>query len=187
MHQGPWQVLHVVANHEKKVAQHLSVRSCEHFLPLYQERSRWTDRQVVLERPLFIGYVFVRYLPGEKLSVITVPGVLRVLGDSELCTVSDEEIARIRDGLASGYLLRPHANLSVGTKVRVRRGVFEGVEGVVSAIRQHCKVVISIGALRQSFSLDVDARDIDVLRSESATVGGREVHQEWFNRTPVLN
>src|ERR1019366_5046267 len=82
MYQSPWHVLHVIANHEKRVAQHLSVRSLEHYVPLYTERSRWTDRSVDLERPLFTGYVFVRFSPESKLSIISTPGVLRLLGNA---------------------------------------------------------------------------------------------------------
>src|SRR5271157_139138 len=55
MPSNPWHVLHVISNHEKKVAQHLDVRSVEHYLPLYTEQVKWTDRTVVAERPLFSG------------------------------------------------------------------------------------------------------------------------------------
>ena len=92
MHESPWHVLHVIANHEKRVAQHLSVRSLEHYLPLYTERSRWTDRSVVLDRPLFAGYVFVRFSLHARLCVISTPGVIRLLGDHECDTVNAEEI-----------------------------------------------------------------------------------------------
>jgi len=34
MLENPWHVLHVIANHEKRVAQHLDVRAVEHYLPL---------------------------------------------------------------------------------------------------------------------------------------------------------
>jgi transcription antitermination factor NusG len=79
--------MHVITNHEKRVAQHLTVRGLEHFLPFYSERSRWTDRTVVVERPLFAGYVFVRYSPQTRLSLISTPGIIRLLGDgkSETC------------------------------------------------------------------------------------------------------
>jgi len=60
---SPWHVLHVISNHEKLVAQHLAVRFVEHYLPVYTERVKWTDRTVVAERPLFTGYVFVRFQP----------------------------------------------------------------------------------------------------------------------------
>ena len=164
MHESPWHVLYVIANHEKRIAQHLSVRSLEHFLPLYTERSKWTDRSVTLERPLFTGYVFVRFSPHAKLSVVSTPGVIRLLGDHESDTVSAEEIDRIRNGLASGCLLRPHPNVFLGTPVRVRSGVFEGVEGTVTEFRQQCRVIIALSAVNQYFSLEVELGDIDVLR-----------------------
>jgi transcriptional antiterminator RfaH len=171
MLENPWQVLQVTANHEKKVARHLSVRSLEHYLPLYTERSRWSDRLVTLERPLFAGYVFVRFTPQARLSVISAPGVIRLLGDSTGAAVSAEEIDRIRRGLAGGCLLRPHVDLPVGTPVRVRTGVFEGAEGVVSEIRQRCKVVLTLSTVNRSFSLEVDRNDIEILRMASTKTG----------------
>jgi transcription termination/antitermination protein NusG len=171
MFEGPWQVLHVIANHEKKVARHLSVRSLEHYLPLYTERSRWSDRYVTLERPLFLGYVFVRYSPEIRLSLVSTPGVIRLIGDSTTATVSSEEMERIREGLADGCLLRPYLDVPVGTPVRVREGVFEGAEGVVSEIRQRSKVIMSLSAVSQCFSLEVDRQDIEVIRRVSAPSG----------------
>ncbi len=176
MHESPWQVLHVIANHEKSVAQHLFVRSVEHYLPLYTERSKWTDRSVVLERPLFTGYVFARFSPLARLCVVSTPGVIRLLGDTESDAVSTEEIDKIRNGLASGCLLRPHSHVSVGTPVRVRSGVFEGAEGIVTEFRHQCRVIISLSAVKQSFSLELQLEDIQVLykkpvRSASALPG----------------
>ncbi len=169
MHECSWHVLHVIANHEKRVSQHLSVRSVEYYLPLYTDRSRWTDRWVTVERPLFTGYVFVRSSAQTRISVISTPGVIRLLGDDEREMVSPQEIERIRDGLASGCLLRPHPYLRVGTPVRVKRGVFEGVEGVVTELRQRCKVIIALSGVEQCFSLEVDLRDLDVLSSNVST------------------
>jgi transcription antitermination factor NusG len=168
MHDSPWHVLHVIANHEKKVARHLSVRLLEHYLPLYTERSRWTDRSVVLERPLFTGYVFVRFSPQTSRSAISIPGVIRLLGDHESDMVSSEEIDRIRNGLANGCLLRPHPNVKVGTPVRVRSGVFEGVEGIVAEFRRQCKVIIALSAVKQCFSLEAELGDIQVLHKMAA-------------------
>ena len=173
MHQGPWHVLHVVANHEKQVARHLSIRSVEHYLPLYTERSRWTDRIVTIERPLFLGYVFVQLTPQNKLPLISTPGVIRLLGNYDNGIVTSDEISRIRQGLESGCILRPHPNVQVGTPVRVREGAFAGVEGIVTQLRQRCKVVISLAAVEQSFSLEIDLCDVEVLRSKTAGVGYR--------------
>jgi transcription antitermination factor NusG len=171
MHSSPWHVLHVISNHEKRVAQHLVVRSVEHYLPLYTARVKWTDRTAVTERPLFSGYVFARFLPQNRLSVISTPGVLRLLGEEAGNMVSGEELDKIRDGLASGLLLRPHSRVYVGTRVRVRDGVFAGVEGVVTELRRQCKVVIALAAVRQCFSLEVELDALEVLNKPLPRAG----------------
>jgi transcriptional antiterminator NusG len=164
MHRDYWHVSHVMANHEKRVAQHLAVRSIEHFLPLYTERSRWTDRTVQIERPLFVGYVFVRFSTRARLSVLSTPGVIRLLGEHNSQKVSPVELARIRESLAGGQLLRPHPCVSIGTEVRIRTGIFEGVTGVVTEFRKQCNVIISLAALQQCFSLELGIDDLEVVK-----------------------
>ncbi len=163
MVEGRWRVLHVITNHEKQVTRHLEVRSVEHYLPLYRERSKWGYREVTLERPLFAGYLFVRFAPEARISVISAPGVVRLLGDRFCDTVAPEEIQRIQKALDSGCQLRPHALPAVGTRVRVRCGIFAGAEGVVCELRQRCKVVIALSATQQVFSLELENTDIEVL------------------------
>jgi transcription antitermination factor NusG len=163
MHDSPWHVLHVLTNHEKLVAQHLNVRAVEHYLPLYSERVKWTDRTVVAERPLFSGYVFARVSPQNRITVISTPGVLRLLGNEKRDMVRAAELDKIRAGLSSGLLLRPHADMTVGTRVRVRDGIFAGTEGVVTDFRHRCKVVITLSAVRQCFSMEAKLDDLQVL------------------------
>jgi transcription antitermination factor NusG len=177
MHSGPWHVLHVISNHEMRVVQHLVVRSVEHYLPLYTERVKWTDRTALVERPLFSGYVFARFSPQSRRSVISIPGVLRLLGQEERDMVSCAELDRIRNGLASGLLLRPHGLVAVGTRVRVRDGVFAGAEGVVREMRRQCRVIITLAAVHLSFSLDVELGDLEVLKTPVAKAGLKPVSE----------
>jgi len=165
MDDSRWQVVHVVANHEKRVAQHFAFRSVNHYLPLYSERSRRSDRAVLLERPLFTGYVFVRPSQSERLPIISTPGVLRLLGDSSVQTVSEREISAIREGLARGYHLRPHPAIAVGTPVRVCGGVFDGVTGIVTELRRKCNVVVRLAAVEQCFSLELPFDDLEVVNA----------------------
>jgi transcription antitermination factor NusG len=163
MHPSPWHVLHVISNHEKRVAQHLVVRSIEHYLPLYTERVKWTDRTAIAVRPLFAGYVFARVPPGSRIAVISTPGVLRLLGDSQRDMVTGPELEKIREGLATGLILRPHPNVAVGTRVRVRSGIFAGVDGRVTELRHQCRVVIELSAVNQCFSIEVRQEDLQIL------------------------
>lgn len=163
MQNRAWCVLQVLSNQEKRVAQHLTSRGVEHYLPLYSERSQWSDRTVTLARPLFPGYVFTRFSTEKKLPIISTPGVVRLLGTEATHTVSEAEMSRIRQGLDGQCVLRPHPSVEAGTKVRILRGAFAGSEGVVCELRRKCSVVITLSATHQCFSLEVDLENIEVL------------------------
>ena len=75
-----WYAAYTSANHEKKVVTELERRSVESFLPLYSSIRRWKDRRVRLDLPLFPGYVFVHFALRERLRVIQVPGLARLVG-----------------------------------------------------------------------------------------------------------
>ena len=168
MNTSPWQVLHVLSNHERRVAQHLVVRSVEHYIPFYREKVKWSDRTKIAERPLFSGYVFARFTPQSRIAVISTPGVLHLLGDEERNLVSSEELTKIREGLEAGIPLRPHGGLAVGMRVRVRGGVFAGAEGVITELRKQCKVILALAAIRQCFSLEAGIDDLEVLSKPHA-------------------
>ncbi|HKF45739.1 MAG TPA: transcription termination/antitermination NusG family protein [Terracidiphilus sp.] len=159
----PWSALQVKTNQEKKVAQHLAIRDIEHYLPVYSERSRWTDRTVTVERPLFPGYLFVRSSRDVRVPIISSPGVLRLLGNGETDLLTVEEVERIRIALSSGYVLRPNPGLSVGTRVRLLNGIFAGIDGTVTELRRKCNVVIALSNSAQSFSVEADIEDVEVL------------------------
>jgi transcriptional antiterminator RfaH len=158
-----WRALHVVANHEKRVAQHLKARSLEHYLPLFPQKSRWTDRTVILEKPLFPGYVFVRFAQQEKPAITSTPGVIQLVGNGPAAAISHIEIDSIREALAKGCRLQPHPHVTAGMHVRIRSGVFEGREGFVTAFRQSCKVVLVLSGVSQCFSLEMHIQDIEAL------------------------
>lgn len=175
MSDGPWHVLQVIANHEKKVARQLQVRSVEHYLPLYSERSRWTDRTVTLERPLFPGYVFIRLSSASRITAISTPGVLRLLGNGGNRTVDGAEIDRIQKALVGGHILRPQPSVPVGTRVRIRRGLFKGVEGIVTELLRNCNVIIALSSMEQCFSLETDLSEVEVLGKTVVNSGGYAV------------
>jgi transcription antitermination factor NusG len=61
-------------------------------------------------------------------------------------------------------MLRPHPQNLAGERVRVRAGVFAGLEGRVAELRQECRVVLSLNGINQHFSLEIDRSDIEVLK-----------------------
>jgi transcription antitermination factor NusG len=164
-----WSVLHVTANHEKRVVQHLISRSVDCYLPLYSERRRWTDRKVVIQQPLFPGYVFTRFSARDRILAVSTPGVFRVLGDAAHHRVSREEMEKIQAGLAGGLSLRPHSGVPVGTRVRVCDGIFAGAQGVVKELRHSCRVILSVTGVQQFFSLEVQVDDLEIVKDPLPT------------------
>src|SRR5712664_2463030 len=114
-----WCVAYTSANHEKRVTEQLLQRSVEHFLPLYESVRRWKDRRVKLQLPLFPGYVFVRLCFCDRLRVLQVPGVARLVGfNGQPAVLADKEIAALRASTAPPLGAKPHPYLTVGRRVR---------------------------------------------------------------------
>ena len=159
-----WYAAYTCANHEKRVADQLGMRDVEHFLPLYSSVRRWKDRRVMLDLPLFPGYVFVRMAMRDRLQVQTVPGVARLVGfDGTPAALPDEEIGALRASLGDGVRAEPHPYLTAGRRVRMRSGPLAGMEGVLLRRKGSFRLVISIELIQRSVAVDADAADVEAV------------------------
>ena len=156
-----WYAAYTCANHEKHVAAELGARDVEHFLPLYSSVRRWRDRRVSLDLPLFPGYVFVRLVLSDRMRVVQIPSVVRLVGFGGLPTeLPDTEMEIMRSGLSQSLRAEPHPFLTVGRRVRITAGPFAGLEGVLKKKRNSLRVVVSIGLIQRSVAVDVDVADV---------------------------
>src|SRR6266513_4754610 len=161
MSQARWYAIYTCANHEKQVAAELNVRTIEHFLPLYSSMRRWKDRRVTLDLPLFPGYVFVRLALRERLRVVQIQSVVRLVGFGGLPTaLPDTEMEIMRSGLSQRRSAEPHPFLTVGRRVRITGGPFAGLEGVLKRRKSGVRVVVSLDLIQRSVAVDVDAADV---------------------------
>ncbi len=159
-----WYAAYTCANHEKRVAEQLKQRAVEHFLPLYESVRRWKDRRVRLELPLFPGYVFVRLALRDRLQVLQIPSVVRLVGFNGLPTaLPDNEMERLRNGLTRQLHAEPHPYLTVGRRVRVRRGPLQGAQGILIRKKGFFRVVLSLDLILRSVAVEVDAADLEPL------------------------
>jgi transcription antitermination factor NusG len=157
-----WYVAHTNANHEKRVTQQFVQRSVEHFLPLYESVRRWKDRRMTLQLPLFPGYVFVRLALFDRLKILQVPGVARLVGFSgQPAVLADSEIEALRTTARTHLHAEPHPYLTLGRRVRIKRGPLEGIEGILIRKKNALRVVLSIDLIMRSASVEVEAIDIE--------------------------
>ena len=157
-----WYAAHTHANHEKHVAEQLAQKSVEHFLPLYQTVRRWKDRMVQLQRPLFPGYIFVRLALHDRLHVLRVPGVAKLVGfNGTPSALPQGEIDSLRTSLATGVHAEPHPYLTVGCRMRVKSGPLLGMEGILVRKKNRERFVLSLDLIVRSVAVDVDGVDLD--------------------------
>jgi transcription antitermination factor NusG len=161
MVQRRWYAIYTCANHEKRAAAELNARTVEHFLPLYSSVRRWKDRRVQLDLPLFPGYVFVRLALCERLRVVQIPSIVRLVGFGGLPTaLPDTEVDIMRSGLSKSLCAEPHPFLTIGRRVRITGGPFAGLEGILKQKRGNLRVVVSLALIQRSVSVEVSAADL---------------------------
>jgi transcription antitermination factor NusG len=156
-----WWALYTRHQHEKVVAQILTSKGFEVFLPLYESIRRWKDRSKALSLPLFPCYVFVRGGLSRRSMVVTTPGVHTILYNGErIAMIPNEEIDSIRRAVDGHLRVEPHPFLRCGERVRVTRGSLEGVEGVLLRKKSLYRLILSVDMLAQSVAVEIDASDV---------------------------
>jgi transcription antitermination factor NusG len=157
-----WWAIYTRHQHEKVVAQVLSTKGFQVFLPLYESVRRWKDRNKTLAMPLFPCYVFVRGGLGRKLQVLTTPGVHTILYNGDkIAMIPNLEIEAIRRAATTPTQVQPHPFLKCGERVRVKRGSLEGVCGILVRKKSLFRLVLSVDMLAQSVAVEIDAADVE--------------------------
>jgi transcription antitermination factor NusG len=152
-----WFALHVKSRSEKMVSTIAHHKGFEPFLPLYQSRRRWSDRFKSVALPLFPGYVFCRFSPECRLPLLTIPGVVKIVGVGKIpVPIDDTEIAVIQAAVYSGLSAEPYPFLEVGQRVRLEEGPLKGLEGFLVEVRKQQRLAVSVGLLKRSIAVEID-------------------------------
>jgi transcription antitermination factor NusG len=158
-----WFVAQVRGGREFSVAEHLTQRKYEAFVPSYCERRRWYDRTKIIDRPLFSGYVFWRSYGQVFGRVVEVPGVSRPVGDHQgPSPVAAWEIENLKRVIQMQVSLEPWPTPDRGQRVRIQAGPLRGIEGVVLSGKKRHRLVLSVSLLQRAVAAEVDSEWIDV-------------------------
>lgn len=164
---GPnWYAVHTKARHEKHVAAQFEVQRLCSFLPLLRQIHRWSDRQCLVEVPMFACYAFVRVTQRaeERQKILRTPGVLGFVGFTRQGTpIPQEQIESLRTAVNENIPCFPHSYISAGRRVRIRGGSLDGVEGILERQGANQSLVVSVELLRRSVSIRVEGYDIELV------------------------
>jgi len=173
----PWFAVHVRAQREKHVATLLGNKGYTHFLPLYLERRKWSDRFQEVELALFPGYLFCQFDPEHRLPILTTPGVWSIAGSGRTpIPVAGSEVEAIQAIVRSGLGTLPWPFLQAGDVVRLAEGPLAGLEGLLVEVKKEQRLVVSVTLLQRSVAVEIDrnwVRPIEAMRRpvEAARIG----------------
>jgi transcription antitermination factor NusG len=163
-----WNAIYTRHQHEKSVAQSLTGRGFETFLPTYTTVRGWTDRKKMLSLPLFPCYVFVRTNLQRRSEVVSTPSVhSMVMFAGRPAPVPDLELEAIRRAVESGLPVVPHPFLQCGDWVRVTSGPLIDVEGILIRRKTSSRLVLSTELVGRSIALEIDAFSVEPIQRRS--------------------
>jgi transcription antitermination factor NusG len=161
-----WFAVQTRSRHEKKVSAELSRRGVTTFLPLLNQRRRWSDRYQEIAVPLFPCYSFVRLAPSSKElhSVMRIRGVVGLVGNQGCGTaIPDKEIEQVRRLLDDEGSCAIHPFLRAGQRVRILNGSLAGFEGILVTQDRDQSLVISIELIQRSLAVQISGYDLELL------------------------
>jgi len=150
---------------EKKVAEHLSSKGIEVFLPLRTENREWSDRQKQVKVPLFPGYAFVHSARSlaMRLQVLQTAGVMGFVNFAgTAAVVPQKQIEDLRLLLIQDVPFSLYPFLRAGQRVRIRGGCLHGLEGLLTQ-RDKGKLVISIESIQRSLAIEIQGYEVELI------------------------
>ena len=159
-----WFAVQTRPRYERKVSSELQENGVQVFLPFLSSTHQWSDRQRLVEVPLFPSYVFVRIVAAQRarIAVLRTHGVNGFVGARGVGTpIPDSEIGAVQEMLKHRIPFQIYPFLKTGQRVRVRGGCFDGIRGILTAINGDYSLVVSIELLQRSIAMRITGFQIE--------------------------
>jgi transcriptional antiterminator NusG len=157
-----WFAIRVKSNRERVTSLGLSGKGYEVFFPECACDNRSGSNKL---NPLFPGYLFCKFDVNRRLPVLTLPGVVHIVGVGKTpLPVSEEEIGSLRVIMNAKLPVKADEEYTVGARVQIDRGPLVGATGIVIGSQQK-KLVVSITLLHRSVSVELTRDWVELQRN----------------------
>ena len=162
MNQFLWYVAHSRPRCEKKIVEQCSREGIAATLPMYRTVHKYRGKTVEFRKPLFPGYVFLKFDPELRRKVIYSDYVANLLDvpDQEVFQVQLNEILL---AVETDLEIRLAPTISEGTRVKIKQGPLRGVEGYVEKRYGSCIVLLRLDFIGQAAAVKVDASELELI------------------------
>lgn len=154
-----WAVISTHPHKEHVAVKNLRRQAFQTYCPKLRRSIRKARRFHYVERPLFPGYVFVRFAPQRDqwrpiLSTIGVRTLLRFGG--EIAILDERFIAELKARERDGVVVAPDKRYQPGQRVKINGGPFDGVVATILSIREKDSLILLMDLLQNSVRATVD-------------------------------
>nr|WP_218576537.1 UpxY family transcription antiterminator [Desulfobacter latus] len=149
------------SNFEQTVYSHINKKKIEAFLPITRKPSKRKDRKLMIETPLFPGYVFVKssMAPVDQLPILKTLGAVRLIGNSagpvpvpECQIESLKLLTSVTQDLITGNIIE----LKKGDPVIILEGPMAGLKGDFLEHKGRGRVIIKLELLGSYAGVEID-------------------------------
>ena len=157
-----WFVAHTKPRREKKLVDYCDRHGIAVTLPCYPSAHKYRGKTVVFQKPLFPGYVFLQLRPPEISVVRQSDHVANLLEVFDQATFA-RQLYEILRALESGLEVRLAPAIESGTRVRIRSGPLQGVEGLVEYRQGHTTVILRLDFINQAAAVHMSVDELEVI------------------------
>jgi transcription antitermination factor NusG len=177
-----WHALYTRHQHEKSVAQVLTNKGQEVFLPLVRATHHWQDRTKQIQLPLYPCYVFIRGGFDHPIQILSTPGLICVVTCAgRPAIIHPGQIDAVGQLIASALQVESHPYLQCGDRVRVIAGPLRGIEGLLVRKKNSFRLVVSVEILARSAAVEIDVSCIESCTNSQVPVAMQS--QGFFGST----
>jgi transcription antitermination factor NusG len=155
-----WFVAHTKPRREKKLAEQCQRQGIAATLPCYSSAHRYRGKTVVFQKPLFPGYVFLQLEAGQKDFVRQNDHVANLLDVFDQQTFY-RQLQDILLALQTKVGVRLAPAIGEGTRVRIKGGPLQGIEGWVEQRYGMTTVLLRLDFINQAAAVKIDADLLD--------------------------
>jgi transcription antitermination factor NusG len=155
-----WFVAHTRPRCEKKLAEFCEKNGLSATLPCYTAAHKYRGKTVVFRKPLFPGYVFLRFGNDDRGKVLQSDYVANLLEvfDQEMLASQLDHILR---ALETKLEIRLAPIIGEGTRVKIKTGALSGMEGWVEKRYGTNVVLLRLDFIGQAAAVKLEVTDLE--------------------------
>jgi transcription antitermination factor NusG len=155
-----WFVAHTRPRCEKKIVQYCADLELHTTLPCYKSVRKYRGKTVTFEKPLFLGYVFLKMPPEMRGKIFQSDYVANLLEVYDQ-PLFEQQLSDILRALDTGLEIVLAPDIGKGSRVNIKTGALAGMEGWVEERYGFDTVLLRLNFIGQAAAVKINAADLE--------------------------